>query len=139
MEIIENPEVKKLFNSYPKSINRKLNFLRQLIIETATEIADTGKLEETFKWGEASYVSKNGSTIRVDWKPKTPDQYSMYFHCKTQLVETFKELYCDIFKFDGNRAIVFDVTDEIPINQLKHCIRLSLTYHKIKNLPMLGA
>lgn len=62
----------------------------------------------------------------------------MYFHCKTKLVDTFKELYQDVFKFEGNRAIIFNEADEIPIKELKHCIALSLTHHNRKHLPMLG-
>jgi hypothetical protein len=38
-----------------------------------------------------------------------------------------------------NRAIVFNVTDEIPVSELKHCVSLALTYHRIKHLPMLGS
>ena len=139
MEIIENQKVKDSFSNYPKPVRNKLAFLRQLVFETASEIDSIEVLEETFKWGEASYVTKNGSTIRMDWKPKNPDQYCLYFNCKTKLVDTFKELYKDTFKFDGNRAIIFNSDEEIPIIELQHCIRLSLTYHKIKNIPLLGA
>ena len=62
----------------------------------------------------------------------------MCFHCRTKLLDTFKELYGDKFKYDGNRAIVFNEDDEIATNELKHCISLSLTYHRRKNRPMLG-
>jgi hypothetical protein len=62
----------------------------------------------------------------------------MYFNCRTKLVDTFRELYRDQFKFYGNRAIVFHEGDEIPIDALKHCILLALTYHRRKHLPMLG-
>jgi len=62
----------------------------------------------------------------------------MCFHCRTRLVDTFKELYRDIFKYEGNRAIVIDEDDEIATNELKHCISLSLTYHRRKHLPVLG-
>jgi hypothetical protein len=74
----------------------------------------------------------------MNWKEKKPHQYAMYFHCKTKLVDTFKERYGDKFKFESNRAIVFNEDDEIPIEELKHCIALSLTYHSRKHLPMLG-
>jgi hypothetical protein len=114
-------------------------FLRQLILETALNAEDVNKLEETLKWGEPSYLTKNGSTIRIAWKKTTPNQYFMYFHCKTKLVDTFKELYSDIFIFEGNRAIIFNENNEIPIKELKHCISLSLTYHLRKHLPLLGA
>ena len=85
-----------------------------------------------------SYLTKHGSTIRMDWKKSQPDQYVVYFNCKTKLIDTFKEIYTDKFNFEGNRAIVFNIKDKVPINELKHCFSLSLTYHKIKHLPMLG-
>ncbi len=138
MDKFNSKEVEEAFNAYPASIRVKMIYLRQLVIETAAEINSLKSIEETLKWGEPSYMTKNGSTIRMDWKKSKPDQYAMYFHCKTKLVDTFKELYKDTFKFEGNRAIVFDKNDKIPVNELKHCISLSLTYHTIKHLPMLG-
>ena len=53
----------------------------------------------------------------------------MYFHCQTTLVDTFKEIFRDDFKFEGNRAIVFEKTDQVPVKELRHCISLALTYH----------
>ena len=138
MHKIENPEVAEVFTNYPQHMRKKLMFLRQLVLDTASETEGVSALEETLKWGEPSYLTKSGSTIRMDWKKSKPDQYTMYFHCKTTLVDTFKELYRDKFKFEGNRAIVFTESDEIPINELKHCISLALTYHGRKHLPMLG-
>lgn len=138
MDTIKNTEVAEIFRHYPERLRQKLLFLRQLILETASETEGVGAVEETLKWGEPSYVSKGGSTVRMDWKEKNPHQYAMYFHCKTKLVDTFKELYSDKFRFEGNRAIVFHEGDEIPIEELKHCIALSLTYHSRKHLPMLG-
>ena len=89
--------------------------------------------------GRAKLSDKKWKHNKIDWKESTPNQYFMYFHCKTKLVDTFKELYSDKFIFEGNRAIIFNKNDEIPIDALKHCILLSLTYHKNKHLPLLGA
>lgn len=138
MNKISNPEVAEAFNSYPPSMRKKLMFLRQLVLEAASETEGIGEVEETLKWGEPSYVVKGGSTIRMDWKSAHPTQYAMYFHCKTKLVDTFKEIYGDKLKFEGNRAIIFFEQEEVPADILKHCIFLSLTYHARKNLPMLG-
>lgn len=138
MDTIENAAVAEVFNNYPKHMREKLMFLRQLVLQTASETEDVETVEETLKWGEPSYVSKNGSTLRMGWKQANPHQYAMYFNCRTRLVDTFKELYRDQFKFAGNRAIIFDEDDEIPVNELKHCISLSLTYRRRKHLPMLG-
>lgn len=138
MKKIKNSDVAAIFASYPKHIRKKMLFLRQLVFDTAAEAGDIGEIEETTKWGEPSYIAKGGSTVRMDWKSSKPAQYAMYFHCKTKLVDTFKELYRDTFKFEGNRAIIFNLEDEIPVEELKHCIALSLTYHSRKTLPMLG-
>jgi len=138
MTKINNSEVARKFANYPDSIREKLLFLRQLILNTASEMSSVGEVEETLKWGEPSYITKTGSTIRIDWKPSFPEQYAMYFNCKAKLVDTFKELHRDQFHFEGNRAIVFYENEKVPINELKQCIAMSLNYHRIKHLPMLG-
>ncbi len=139
MSKINNKEVEKVFDSYPEEMREKLMLLRNLIIETANEADNVKSIEETLKWGEPSYLTKGGSTVRIGWKESKPDQYVLYFNCKTKLVDTFKERYKYEFKYEGNRAIVFHKMDTIKINELKHCILLSLTYHSVKNLPLLGA
>lgn len=138
LNIKSNPEVKNVFESYPKEIREKIENLRRLVFETANEIEEINQLEETLKWGEPSYLAKKGSTIRIDWKPKTPEQYAMYFSCSTTLVETFKQVYSNLFEYEGKRAIVFQLDDEIPEKEFKSCIRAALTYHRVKNLNKLG-
>jgi len=138
LKINRNPQVDLKFQSYPKEIQVKLNHLRSLIIETASDNDSIQELEETLKWGEPSYLVKKGSTIRIDWKAKTPTQYAMYFKCTSKLVETFKEVYGDIFKYEKTRAILFDLNDEVPEKELKECIELALKYHSVKNKPLLG-
>lgn len=138
MSEFNNKAVEKVFNKYPKEIRGKLMLLRKLVLDTAEETGGIKSLEETLKWGEPGYITKGGSTIRMDWKKSKPDQYAIYFNCKTKLVDTFKERYKDKFKYEGNRALVFHKNEVVPVNELKHCILLALTYHSIKNLPMLG-
>jgi len=134
MDQIENQQVREKFNSYPAPIREKMLALRQLVLEVAD-----APLEETLKWGEPSYLCQQGSTVRMDAKPKQPEQYALYFNCKSKLVDTFRELYADRFHFDGNRAIIFQLNDTPDKVALKHCIFLSLNYHKLKHLPLLGA
>ncbi|MGB0864423.1 MAG: DUF1801 domain-containing protein [Saprospiraceae bacterium] len=126
------------FSSYPEYVRPKLDLLRNLILETAKEDSKITEIEETLKWGEPSYLVKKGSTIRIDWKTKTPNQYAIYFKCTSKLVLTFKELYGETFRYENNRAILFDMNDEIPVNELKTCIKLALNYHHLKHLPRLG-
>ena len=138
LELTQNPQVELKFQTYSKEIGIKLLYLRDLIIETATENETITELEETLKWGEPSYLVKKGSTIRINWKAKTPNQYAIYFKCTSKLVPTFKEIYGDLFKYEKNRAILFNLDEEVPEKELKECIELALTYHSIKNKPLLG-
>ena len=138
MKLTTNPAVKEVFKKYPKDIRPKIKHLRQLILDAAAEIEDIGTIEETLKWGEPSYLAKKGSTIRIDYKKKNPDQYAMYFKCTSKLVPTFKAIYNDKFSYENNRAIIFQLDDKVPDKALKHCITLALTYHKVKHLPLLG-
>jgi len=138
MDKFKSREVATVFKNYPDAIRPRMMALRQLVLDTASESVDVVELEETLKWGEPSYVTSSGSTIRMDWKSAQPNQIALYFHCKTRLIDTFKELYGDRMLFEGNRAIVFAHSDDIPIEEVKHCIYLSLTYRRRKHLPMLG-
>lgn len=138
LQINTNPKVELVFNKYPDLVKEKLFNLRDLIIETANEIVEIKELEETLKWGEPSYLTKHGSTVRIDWKSKTPNQYAIYFKCTSKLVPTFKTIYKDKFQFEGSRAIIFNIEDDIPTKELKDCIAAALMYHKVKQLPALG-
>lgn len=109
--------------------------LRQLVFETVGKTEGVETVEVTLKWGEPGYIAENGSTVRMDRKERSPKHYAMYFHCTTTLVDTFRELYRDTFTFEGNRAIIFHEDEEIPADQLKHCIALMLIYHDRKYLP----
>lgn len=139
MDKIKNESVASQFQSYPDDIRGKLMNLRQLILDVALGVPEIGDLEETLKWGEPSYLAAGGSTVRLGWKESKPEIYAIYFNCNTKLVDTFKAVYSDTFKFEGNRAIVFHVNDAVHEEALKHCIALTLQYHKLKHLPLLGA
>lgn len=138
LKINTHPKVGLKFETYSKAIKPKLRHLRHLIIEVAKKNETITEIEETLKWGEPSYLVKKGSTIRIDWKAKTPNQYAMYFKCTSKLVETIKAHYGNTFNYENNRAIVFNLNDKIPEQELKTCIALALNYHNIKHLPKLG-
>ncbi len=136
---ITDPAVRAVFEAYPPPIRKKLLRLRRLICETAAAHGLLEGLQESLKWGEPSYLAKGGSAVRIDWKPKTPDRYAMYFQCQTSLVPTFREIHGEAFDFEGKRAIVFRRAQRVPVRPLKHCISLALRYHRLKHLPLLGA
>ncbi|MDN3687012.1 DUF1801 domain-containing protein [Cyclobacterium jeungdonense] len=133
-----NPKVMEVFARYPDPIRKKMLYLRELIIETAEETEGVDELEETLKWGEPSFLTKKGSTIRMDWKAKAPDQYALYFQCTTRLMDTFRMVFDRTFQYEGNRAIVFELNQKVPVLELKECIKAALRYHKVKDQLTLG-
>lgn len=129
--------VAKVFAAYPEDARAKLLTLRAIIFETAKAIDGVGPLEETLKWGQPSYLtteSGSGSTIRID-REKSDGRIAMYFHCQTDLVPTFRELYTTQMEYGGNRSILFKVATRFPEKALRHCIGLALTYHVRKTPP----
>jgi hypothetical protein len=138
---ISDPAVDAVFRAYPKPVRAKLLALRQLIFDTAKSTKGVGALQETLKWGQPSYLTtetKSGSTIRIDRVKSEANRYAVYFHCQTDLVETFRELYPRELSYGGNRSILLNAEDDIPASALRHCVALALTYHLSKRKAARG-
>ena len=123
---------KQIINSKPRAARVQLLQIRELIFQVASSLDGVGRIEETLKWGEVSYLTpdtKSGSTIRIDWKEKYPDECIIYFNCKTTLIADFREQFRDELKFLGNRGIRTDLSMPLPIEELSECIAMALTYH----------
>src|SRR5260370_41951260 len=89
----------------------------------ARATAGVGALEEALKWGQVSYLTSetgSGSTIRIDRVKSAANQYAIYFHCQTDLVSTFRELYPEL-NYGGNRCILPDAADVLP--RANSCLR----------------
>jgi len=132
------PDVAEKFATYPAAVQPKMEKLRDLILSVAEELPGVTELEESLKWGEPSYRAKGGSTLRIDWKEKTPRQYALYFQCTSLLVPTFRLRYAEVLQFAGNRAILLPLDAELPVAELRACIGATLEYHRRKSLPLLG-
>jgi hypothetical protein len=128
---LPDPAVAALFDAYPKPLKSKLLALRRLIFDTARTTEGVGAIEEALKWGQASYLTsetKSGSTVRIDRVKSAANQVAVYFHCQTDLVATFRELYPEL-TYGGNRSILLDAANALPEAALRHCVALALTYH----------
>jgi Domain of unknown function (DU1801) len=122
--------VDAVFKAYPQPTKAKLLALRRLIIDTAKTTEGVGRIEEALKWGQPSYLTpetKSGSTVRIDHVDGK--QYAIYFHCQTDLVATFRELYPDKWSYGGNRCILLNADEGVDEPALRHCVALALTYH----------
>jgi hypothetical protein len=120
------------FDRYPAAVKKKMLALRELMFDVAAKTPAVGELLETLKWGEPAYLTaqtKSGSTVRMDWKAKSPEKLAIYFNCKTILVDGFRSMFPNDFEFEGNRALLLKVSGPLPKKELSMCIAASLTYH----------
>lgn len=138
MESKVSTQVAQTIVDYPPEAKVVFSTVRQLVLSVAKETAGLDKTEETLKWGEPSYLAEGGSTVRMKWTEKQPDEFFLYFDCSSILVETFIELYQDEFNYDGNRAMSFPIGDVVPKDALRHCLSMAMQYHKLKKQPLLG-
>ncbi|MEL6546136.1 MAG: DUF1801 domain-containing protein [Myxococcota bacterium] len=131
-------KVTEAFERYPPHVRMKLSQMRDLIFRTAEHSEIIGRVTETTKWGEPAYLTeetKTGSTIRLGAPRDPADRCAMYFNCNTNLVESFRERWGDRLDYSGNRALVFPVNADLPIQTLGICIEAALTYHVLKRDP----
>ena len=132
MKRFDDARVAAVFKAYPPGLRARLMALRELVFDTANRTAGVGRLSETLKWGQPSYLtaeSGSGTTVRIDRLKNRDDGYAIYFHCQSGLVDTFRTIYPDTFDYEGNRAIVLAAKDRLPAHALGHCIGLALTHH----------
>lgn len=127
--------VAAIFDSVPVPVRERLLGLRRLIFETAERTDGVGPLEETLKWGEPAYLTSTtrcGSTIRLGWNRRAPDHCKLLFHCRTDLVESFRVRFGDRLAYEGNRAVLLSPSGPLPRDLLAACIASALTYHRTK-------
>lgn len=127
-------EVAAVFDGCDDRVRAELLALRELVLTTAAEIDGVGAITETLKWGQPAYLtneSRSGSTVRIAPTRKGSDHdVAMFFICHTDLVDRFRALFGDTFTYDGDRALLFDVGQAMPEDELRQCIAMALTYHK---------
>lgn len=125
-------KLQQKFDSYPKHIKPLMLSLKNLILEVAANSDGVGEIEETLKWGEPAFIpskTKSGTTVRIDWKAKNPEQLGIYVSCSTSLIESYRSLFEDELIFEGKRAIYLSIHEPIPIKPLKICFQMALRYH----------
>jgi len=139
---IPNPpkHVAAAFDEFPKGAARKLLQVRTLIYRVAAENSAIGQLEETLKWGQPAYLPKRarvGTTVRLGFSDKTPNDIMVFVHCQTTLLDTYRTILGnspdDNLRFEGNRALVIEHKRALPKAALTLCIEAALTYHLTKN------
>ena len=134
MRKFNDPNVERKFYEFPESQRGLLFDLRDTIYRVSEADERIGELSEELRWGDPSYITaqtNSGSTVRLGLMGRT--KVALLFHCKTSLVEDFKQKYSSELDYSRNRAIVIDPLLVPPAEILENCIHASLTY-KLKNL-----
>lgn len=132
MKRFQDPAVKKVFDSYPKAHRVPLLEVRDMIFDVAEATNGVGRISETLKWGEPSYLTEetgSGTTVRLGRFGQ--DKIAVYVHCQTTLVSMFRDIFPDL-EYSKNRAVVLAPDEELPVAELRICIEMALTY-KLKN------
>ncbi len=127
------PEIAAIFAGAPEPARSAMMRLRALILDTAASNEGIGALTETLKWGEPSYAPakpRTGSSVRIAARGSA--SAAALFICHTGMVAHFRALYPGTFRFEGDRALVFDAKGPLPEAELRHCVALALTWHRRK-------
>ena len=131
----DEPKIESAFAAFPEALREPLLDLREMVFQVAAETIEAGRLVECLKWGQPAYLTvepKTGTTIRIGPVKGYGTGYGLFVHCQSRLVPKFRDRYGDLFGFEENRALVLSSGAPLPIEPLKHCIELALTYHLAK-------
>lgn len=130
-----DPSVKAVFDGFPDDIKTMALSLRSLIFDVAADTPQVGRLEETLRWGQPSYLTpetKSGSTLRIG--SAKGGGCALFAHCATDLISTYAAMFHDCERIEGNRAVIFKDVSEIVPDRLCLLIYHGLTYH-LKDKP----
>ena len=131
MTPFDDPAVERAFAAFPEPVRSSLLDLRETIFDTALDIPGLGPFEETLKWGQPAYLTpkyRSGTTIRLG-VPKTGG-FALFVHCQTRVIPNVRAICGDVFRYDGNRAVVFEEGARPDQPALQLLIRTALTYHR---------
>lgn len=121
--------VQAAFEAIPLGDRAGLLKLRELIFNVAADLDQVPSVKEDLRWGQPAYLTpaRVGSTLRLG-QPKTGG-FAIYAHCQTTIISDFAMAYPAWDKFDGNRAVLFDVATQIDPIRHGALIKSALTYH----------
>ena len=107
----KNPDVDQFLAEKDHPRTPEIERVREIILATDERI------EETIKWRSPTFVYKgNIASFFMNAKKFV----SLMFH---------KGAFITEFKYGGNRSIIFNKEDAVPVEELKDCIAMVLTYH----------
>ncbi len=113
------------------ALQTRLSQVRSLILSLAQEGENIGGIEESIKWGQASFATKSpksGTPLRIGGNEAT-GTYSLFVPCSTSIIAQFREHHKEMFDYHGNREIRLSLTAPMPEAKLCLFITAALTYY----------
>ena len=83
-------------------------------------------VEECLKWGQPSYLTPKGSTLRLG--VSKAGKPAIYAHCQSSIIGDFASQFAADFEIEGNRAVYLDRLEAGDKAKLRLLIRHGLTY-----------
>ena len=126
----QNQKVADVFDAYPSQARDGLLKLRALIFDVAQDKPEIGRLEEVLRWGQPSYITpdkKAATTLRLGTHKQA--SFAIFAHCQSNVISSYANQFPGWDRLDGNRAVLFDSSDQIEPFRLRSLIEDALTYH----------
>ncbi len=137
LELKKDKSFDEAWNRIPKELLGLADQIKDLIFSCAQEL-QLGSLILTTKWGEASFVSKKGVTIRIAAYKHQENTLGIFFPCSSTMIHTCRDLFPAEFDYEKNRAILISAKNKTNQQALKLLLRSALEYHNVKQAPHLG-
>lgn len=125
--------VDRALDAFPASHQPHAHQLRDTIRSVAEHLDLGGEVVETLKWGQPSWLPPKrgvGTTVRVAVHDDAT--IGLYVPCSTTLIGQFRITFGEQLTYSGDRAVLFDVNEPLPLDTVRHCVRTALTYHRDK-------
>ncbi|MEJ2016765.1 MAG: DUF1801 domain-containing protein [Maritimibacter sp.] len=123
---IADPAVQAAFDAFPDPQRKALLTLRARIFDEAAAMG-AGPVVEKLSWGEPAYRARHGATLRLGL-PKSGG-FALYVTCTTSLMDDFRAAVGETFRYEGNRAVLFDAPAQAEGEALGLLIRAAHRYH----------
>ncbi|MEO6300562.1 MAG: DUF1801 domain-containing protein [Paracoccaceae bacterium] len=123
------PAIHAVFATWPNPQRNGLEHLRRLILTQAALLPEIGRVTEELRWGQPAYLTPDAHTACSLRIGMAKQDFALFVHCRTNLIETFAAGPGAGMRFQGTRAVLFRSETEIKDDPLSFLIRAALTYH----------
>ncbi|QIM18190.1 hypothetical protein G7066_05100 [Leucobacter coleopterorum] len=121
------PDIRAVFDGWPEWAADQLAEVRRIAYSVATEIPETGGLDEYLAWGQPSLRPRKprvGTAIRLG--VEHGERPAMLVHCATSLISEYKTVVGHL-EFEGKRAVLFSRDEKLPDAEVRVMIELAFT------------